>query len=247
MTASVGLPLSSWAASAPLLVMAGAGYRRPVDALCAAFSSQNGLPVERSYGNLEQLFAQIRASGRVDALIGDAQFVDHAREVDLPQRVALGQGVMVLAWRRKLLGRYSPQPIVDPVRDLPTMHSIALPNPQATIYGKAAKEWLQAKGLWETLQEKFKIVQTLPQVSAYLTSGQIDAGFINLTESLGVRGQLGGYLQLLPGQGSYAPIDIVAAMPAPGSGDPATAAARAEFARFLQTAQARDILRENGL
>lgn len=240
-------PRAFAAEGTPLLVMAGAGYRRPVEALCAAFTTASGVPVERSYGNLEQLFAQIRASGRVDALIGDAQFVDHAKGIDLPQRVLLGQGVMVLAWRRKLLGRYSPQPIVDPVRDLPTMRSIALPNPQAAVYGRAAKEWLQAKGLWEPLQDKLKVVQTLPQVSAYLTSGQIDAGFINLTEALAVKGQLGGYLELQPGAGSYAPIDIVAAMPAASSGDAATAAARGEFARFLQSAPARTILRDNGL
>jgi len=247
MLVAVSWPMQrSFAANGALLLMAGAGYKRPVEALCADFTRQTGIAVERSYGNLQQIFAQARASGRVDVLIGDADFIDHARDLDLPQRQTLGQGKLVLAWRRKLMGRYSPEPITDPVRDLPRMQSITLPNPQQTIYGRAAQQWLKAKGLWEPLQDKLKIVQTLPQVSAYLTSGQIDAGFMNLTEALAVKGQLGGYLELQPGQGSYAPITIVAAFPAQHT-QPVTAASRAAFAQFLQGAAAQDILRKAGL
>lgn len=226
--------------------MAGAGYKRPVEALCAEFTQQTGIAVERSYGNLQQIFAQARASGRVDVIIGDVDFIDQARDLDLPQRIPLGQGKLVLAWRRKLLGRYSPAPITDPVRDLPQMQSIALPNPQQAIYGRAASQWLKAKGLWEPLQDKLKIVQTVPQVSAYLTSGQIDAGFMNLTEALAVKGQLGGFLVLPAGAGSYTPIDIVAAF-APESAHPASAAARAGFARFLRSPQALAVLSRAGL
>ncbi|MBN8776390.1 molybdate ABC transporter substrate-binding protein [Thiomonas arsenitoxydans] len=231
---------------AGLLLMAGAGYKRPVEALCADFTRDTGIAVERSYGNLQQLFAQARASGRVDVLIGDADFIDHAKDLNLPQRQTLGQGKLVLAWRRKLLGRRSPDPITDPVRDLPEMQSITLPNPQQAIYGRAAEQWLKAKGLWAPLQDKLKIVQTVPQVSAYLTSGQIDAGFLNLTEVLAVKGQLGGYLEFQPGAGSYAPIDIVAAFPEQ-TAQPETAASRARFAQFLQSAQAQEILRRAGL
>ena len=231
---------------AGLLLMAGAGYKRPVEALCADFTRDTGIAVDRSYGNLQQIFAQARASGRVDVLIGDADFIDHAKDLSLPQRQTLGQGKLVLAWRRKLLGRRSPDPITDPVRDLPEMQSITLPNPQQAIYGRAAEQWLKAKGLWAPLQDKLKIVQTVPQVSAYLTTGQIDAGFLNLTEVLAVKGQLGGYLELQPGADSYAPIDIVAAFPEQ-TAQPETAASRARFAQFLQSAQAQEILRRAGL
>ena len=242
-------PASFAHAAAPasaLLLMAGAGYRRPVEALCAEFTRQTGIAVERSYGNLQQIFAQTRASGRVDVLIGNAVFIDHARDLNLPQRQLLGHGKLVLAWRRKLLGRRSPDPIADPVLDLPHMQSITLPNPAQAIYGRAAEQWLKAKGLWSTLQDRLKVVQTVPQVSAYLTSGQIDAGFLNLTEVLAVRGQLGGYVELQPGADSYAPIDIVAAFAAADT-RPHAAADRARFAQFLQGTPAREILRKAGL
>lgn len=242
-------PASFAHAAAPasaLLLMAGAGYRRPVEALCAEFTRQTGIAVERSYGNLQQIFAQTRASGRVDVLIGDADFIDQTRDFHGPQRVPLGQGKLVLAWRRKLLGRRSPRPITDPVRDLAAMQSITLPNPQQAAYGRAAEQWLKAKGLWSPLHDRLKFVQTVSQVSAYLTSGQIDAGFLNLTEVLAVKGQLGGYVELQPGGDSYAPIDIVAAFAAADT-RPHAAADRARFAQFLQGTPAREILRKAGL
>ncbi|MGQ9725251.1 MAG: molybdate ABC transporter substrate-binding protein [Tepidimonas sp.] len=242
------LPAARAAAAEPaaLLVMAAAGYKRPVEALCADFTRQTGIAVERSYGNLQQIFAQVRASGRVDVLIGDADFIDKARDLKLPQRQELGQGKLVLAWRHKLAGQRSAGAITDPVRNLPEMQSIAMPNPQQTIYGRAAEQWLKAKALWEPLQDKLKIVQTIPQISAYLTSGQVDAGFMNLTEALAVKEQLGGYLELQPGPGSYAPITIVAAFPEENT-QPQDAASRAAFARFLQSPAAQDILRKAGL
>ena len=224
------------AAQPPLLLFAGAGYKRPAETLCAAFTRETGVPVERSYGNLQQVFAQIRASGRVDVLLGEADFVEHAKDLDLPQRVPLGDGILVLAWRRDF---DMPQNLLD-------LQSVAMPNPQQAIYGRAAQQWLQAQGLWGGLQGRLKVVQTVPQVSAYLTSGQIDAGFINLTEALAIKDQLGGMTVLKSGADSYAPIHIVAFFP-PDSAHPETAGCRAAFARFLQTDRVKAMLREAGL
>lgn len=242
-------PASFAHAEAPapvLLLMAGAGYRRPVEALCAEFTRQTGIEVERRYGNLQQIVEEASASARMDVLIGDVQTIDQARDAQGPQRLLLGQGKLVLAWRRKLLGRRSPRPITDPVHDLAAMQSITLPNPQQAVYGRAAEQWLKAKGLWSPLHDRLKFVQTVSQVSAYLTSGQIDAGFLNVTEVLAVKGQLGGYVELQPGADSFAPIDIVAAFAASDT-RPHAAADRARFAQFLQTAPAREILRKAGL
>lgn len=230
-----------------LLLMAGAGYKRPVEALCAAFTQATGVAVERSYGNLQQVLAQAKASGRVDVLVGDADFIDKAKDLQLPQRVALGQGILALAWRRNL-----PVPAglsgLAGVRELlatPT-YSVTLPNPQQAIYGNAARQLLQAQGLWDGLQARLKVVGTVPQVSAYLTAGEVDIGFMNLTEALAVKDQLGGFIQLPSGPGSYAVVNIVAAMP-DVSKMPVAPANQTQFARFLGTPVAQDILRRAGL
>lgn len=234
-------------AHAALLLLAGAGYKRPVEALCAAFTQATGLVVERSYGNLQQMFAQAQASGRVDVLVGDASFIDQAQGLQLPRRVALGQGILTLAWRRHL-------PVPDGLSGLAGLRqllaqpswSVALPNPQQAVYGHAAKQLLQAQGLWQGLQERLKVVATVPQVSAYLSSGEIDLGFVNLTEALAAKDLLGGFITLPSGDGSYAEVAIVAAM-AEASKSTLALTNTQQFALFLETPVARGILRRAGL
>lgn len=240
-------PLVRAQAAPALLVMAGAGYKRPVEALCAAFTQATGIVVERSYGNLQQIFAQAKASGRVDVLVGDASFIDKAQDLALPRRIRLGQGILTLAWRRKL-----PVPAgvsgLAGVRELlaEPEYSVAMPNPQQAIYGHAAQQLLQAQGLWDGLQNRIKVVGTVPQVSAYLASGDMDLGFINLTEALALKDQLGGFIQLPSGDGSYTEVAIVAASPE-ASNSPEALANIQKFALFLETPGARDILRRAGL
>ncbi|WP_374407504.1 molybdate ABC transporter substrate-binding protein [Hydrogenophaga sp.] len=235
------------ASAQPLLLMAGAGYKRPVEALCAAFTQQTGIAVDRSYGNLQQVFAQARASGRVDVLVGDADFINKAKDLALPQRTGLGQGVMALAWRKGLEVKAGSvgHAMARELLGLPGL-SVGMPNPQQAIYGNAASQWLRAQGLWGGVQERLKTVGTVPQVTAYLTSGQVDLGFVNLTEALAVKDQLGGFTSLPAGADSYTAIEIVAAMPAAGE-QVATQASRERFAAFLATPTAQDLLRRAGL
>ena len=243
---SIGL-LHAQTRPATLLLMAGAGYKRPVEALCAAFTQASGVTVERSYGNLQQLFAQAKASGGVDVLVGDANFIDKAQDLHLPLRIKLGQGILTLAWRRNL-------EVANGAVGLAAMrallavpgHAVALPNPQQAIYGNAAKELLLAQGVWGNLQDRITVVGTVPQVSAYLTAGEVDLGFMNLTEALAVKDQLGGFITLPSGAGSYTEVSIVAAM-SEASKTPLALASVQQFALFLETSVAHDILRRAGL
>ncbi len=230
-----------------LLLMAGAGYKRPVEALCAAFTQVSGVTMERSYGNLQQIFAQAKASGGVDVLVGDAAFIDKARDLKLPRRIKLGQGILTLAWRRNLEVAHGAAGLAG-MRALLAVsgQSVALPNPQQAIYGNAAKELLLAQGVWAGLQDRLKVVGTVPQVSAYLTAGEVDLGFMNLTEALAVKDQLGGYIVLPSGAGSYTDVAIVAAMSEASKTLLAHTGVQL-FALFLETSVAHDILRRAGL
>ena len=227
--------------------MAGAGYKRPLEAICTAFTQATGTVVERSYGNLQQVFAQARASGRVDVLVGDTAFIDQAKDLALPQRLLLGHGVMVLASRRGLTLPAGPDGHSQALEWLkqPGL-SVAMPNPKQAIYGNAAQQWLQAQGRWEAEQARIKTVGTVPQVAAYLTSGQVDIGFINLTEALALQGQLGGFVRLPAGANSYSQIDIVAALPA-ATDAPAMQASREALVQFLKSPTAQNLLRQAGL
>jgi molybdenum ABC transporter molybdate-binding protein len=55
---------------------------------------------------------------------------------------------------------------------------------------------------------KLTQVATVPQVMSYLLTGEADAGFVNLTEALANKDNLGGYI-IVP-EDAYKPIEIVA-------------------------------------
>ena len=80
----------------------------------------------------------------------------------------------------------------------------------------------------------------MPQVSAYLVAGEVDAGFINLTDAIGLGEKIGGYLPLTSG---YEHIVIVAGIIRGHEDKPETKA----FLDFLSSATATRIFQDYGL
>ena len=67
----MGLPVAAQA----LTIGSGAGYRRPVDELAAAFRKQTGLEVNLVYGNMGRVISQIKSGGVVDVFLGERRFL----------------------------------------------------------------------------------------------------------------------------------------------------------------------------
>lgn len=215
-----------------LLVASGAGYKSVVEALAGAYAKESGATVERIYGNMGQIIGQAKTSGKVDLLIGEEGFL---RSSDLPlaESAALGKGRLVLAWPT---GRGEPTDL-----SAPAVARIALPDPGRAIYGKAAAEYLDNSGLRTTLENKLVIVGTVPQVFAYLATGEVDAGFMNLTQAVAAADKIGGYREM--DEKLYKPI-VISCIRMENS--PSAGAAR-KFAKFLETKAARAIIAAHGL
>ena len=215
-----------------LLVASGAGYKSVVEALADAYAKESGATVERIYGNMGQIIGQAKTSGKVDLLIGEEGFL---RSSDLPlaESADLGKGRLVLAWP---MGRGEPTDL-----NAPAVARIALPDPGRAIYGKAAAEYLDNSGLRKTLENKLVIVGTVPQVFAYLATGEVDAGFMNLTQAVAAADKIGGYREM--DEKLYKPIVISCIRMA---NSPSAGAAQ-KFANFLETKTARAIIAAHGL
>jgi molybdate transport system substrate-binding protein len=85
------------------------------------------------------------------------------------------------------------------------------------------------------------VVGTVPQVTAYVVSGEVDIGFINLTEAMAIAPKVG---RLLPvDENLYSPILIVAKRM---QQSPHAKAADA-FIAFLQTEEALTLIQQHGL
>lgn len=226
------LMLSCPASADSLLIATGAGYKKPLTEIYAAFTQATGLKVEATFGNMQQVLAQTRDSGRVDLVVGEQGFLS---KTELFERyLELGQGRLVLAYGPKRLSGY-------PALTAPEVERIALPDPNKAIYGRAATQFLERSELLPQVQPKLMTLATVPQVSAYLVAGTVDAGFINITDALGLEGKIAGFDEI-PAD-LYDPPLIVLAFP---KERPASVAAKA-FADFLGSDAAKTILRQYGL
>ena len=227
-------------------IAAGAGYRKLVSALGEAYA-KTGKPLpQQVYGNMGQVIAQAKQSGVVDLVIGDKKFLDKA-ELDVAAEYAIGKGRPVLAvakgcpsaaWKgRKVLDAAGAKALLAD----PAVARIALPDPKKAIYGRAATEFMERSGLAQGLAGKLLPVGTVPQVSAYVVSGEVDLGFINLTDGLAIKDKAAAVIPL--DESLFDPIRIVADS-LKTSPNPAAAA---EFGAFLATPAAREIVAAQGL
>ena len=183
---------------------------------------------------MRQVIAQTEFSNKVSVVVGDRDFLERSA-LPIATYIPLGRGRLVLAYPKG-----SSLKRIDGIADA-KVRKIALPDPKKAIYGKAAVQYLRSSGLSEKVADKVLTVGTVSQVSSYLIAGEIDAGFINLTDALGIREKIGGYIEADPKL--YTPIHIVCAVVSGHENDPRTKA----FVDFLKTAGARAVLEASGL
>lgn len=229
-----GVPATAYPAEEVVLA-SGAGYRKMVDTLNAAYEAGSGNKLRLVYGNMARVSALARQSGQVDLVLGDEFFLVHTADLRFRKTRELGRGRLVLAFARS--SEFSR--VADLDNDL--VGRIALPDTRRAIYGKAAREFLQSTGRLPAIEPRLMEVATVPQVFAYLATNEVDMGFINLTLALAVKDKLGGYVVI--DETDHAPIRIVV-------GALATSEHKkdvANFFDFLETPTARMIIREHGL
>jgi len=226
--------LGSVGAQESILVAGGAGYKRPIDELAQSFEAASKIKVERFYGHMGQVLNQARASGKVAIVFGEQDVLEKAEKISFSQYLPLGEGRLVLAWPKSRAFKN----INDVAAENVTR--IAVADTKQAIFGKAAIEYLHHSGLWPRVEKRLLEVATVPQVSAYLVSGEVDAGFINLTEALALQDKIGGYKEIPAGE--YSPIHITAGVVAGQESESVRS-----LIKYMQTPAVGEILRRYGL
>lgn len=218
-----------------LLLASGAGYRKPVLELLHAFSQATGIRAEASFGNMKQIETQARQNPEIAVLIGDRAFVEPMQLAERYITLGQGQGQLVLVAAR---GQR-----LESVQDLarPEFKRIAIADRSKAVYGNAARICLERLGLAQTLGERLVEVATVPQVSAYVTTGEVDAGFVNKTEALALKDRVGASVPVAAS--CHPPIELSLAVLKGRASSPQLQA----LLDFIATPQARQVLERHGL
>ncbi|UMZ73151.1 molybdate ABC transporter substrate-binding protein [Natranaerofaba carboxydovora] len=142
------------------------------------FEKEYGIKVDYNFGATGLLYQQFRQGGPMDVFASaDVLHVDRLVEEGI-----IDQEVQELYARGRLV-IISPGEDVVRLEDLDkeNIDIIAIANPEHAPYGRAAKQALENKGIWEKLSEKIIFGSNLRDAQRYVESGEADAAIISLS------------------------------------------------------------------
>ncbi len=227
------MTLVSGAATADEITLAaGAGFRRPLSELSSAYEKSTTHKVAQIYGHMGQVIAQAKDSGKVAIVCGDRVVLDNAKGVQFSSFARLGSGKLVVVFRKGLALK-TPEDIA-----LADIKRVGIPDQTNAIYGKAGRQFLDRTKLASQIDPKLLPVATVPQVTSYVISGDVDAGFVNATDAIGAGNNVGGFVEV--DQKLYDPVEV-------SCGLVTSSPAAAGFLAFLDSAEANGILQRYGL
>jgi molybdate transport system substrate-binding protein len=162
----------------PLRVAAASDLQAVLPKLADRFQVRSGIVVMPTFLSSGVLAQQIKQGAPYDlflaaneAFVRDLAGGGYIR----PESVrAYARGSLVLAAYGELDGR------VASLNDLlrPEVRKIALANPETAPYGKAGKQALERAGLWEQLQPKIVIAESVRQALLYAQKGDAEAALV---------------------------------------------------------------------
>ena len=145
------------------------------------FQRETGHKAVFIFGSSGTLATQIENGAPVDVFAAaNSQFVDDLRARgmllgDTQQLYALGRIVLAGDKRSGLSLRE-----VDELAR-PDVKRVAIANPEHAPYGRAARQALEARGIWEQVRPKLVYGENVRQALQYIQTGNAEAGIVALS------------------------------------------------------------------
>lgn len=165
-----------------LLLLAGAGLRRPTDQLIQCFEERTGHRVFVDYGGSGNLMARVLVSGQGDLFLPGAFFYIEK----------LGKEGLIHSHR--LVVAHTPVVGVhrDTTQDIRSFEDLARPeirvalgDPKAMAFGRTAMDILGRSGLKDAILKNVVVYgATVKQLAFYVAQGDVDASIIGRADAI---------------------------------------------------------------
>lgn len=217
-------------------VAVAANFTDAANEIAEAFAGETGHAAVLSFGASGQLYTQITQSAPFEVFLS-------ADNVMPELAVREGHGVegSVFTYAIGQLVLYSPDAKMvngPEVLKAGNFQRIAIANPGAAPYGKAAVETMQSLGVYDTLQPKIVQGQNIAQAFQFIETRNAELGFVALGQ---VAQREGGSRWIVP-QELFTPIRQDAVLLKQGEDNPAAKA----FIEFLKGDKAAEIIEKYG-
>lgn len=178
-------------------VAVAANFARTLEKLARSFESLSGHAIVPSAASTGQLYAQIRKGAPYDVFLA----ADQERPTQLEKagltvpdsRIVYARGKLVLWSRRPGAVKAGGEVLASP-----DLRTVALADPRAAPYGRAARRYLEQRGLWSRLESGGHIALSTSVAHAYqfVATGAAEVGFLALSQIL--NGEMAGSHWVVP-------------------------------------------------
>lgn len=220
-----------------LVVSAAADLAVAFQEIGQRFEEDTGTRVVFNFGSTGLLARQVQAGAAVDVFA--AASTSYVDELERQGRVIPGTRALYGRGRLALWTRADSPLRIERMEDLarPEVGRVAIANPDHAPYGIAAREALQAAGVWGVIQPRLVMGENVRQALQYAETGNVGVALVALSLSIPSTGRW-----VLVPQELHAPIDQVLAVI---QGTRREAEAR-RFIAFVNGPQGRPIMRRYG-
>jgi molybdate transport system substrate-binding protein len=183
-------------------VAAASDLKFALEEIATAYTAAGGKPVKLAFGSSGNFARQIRQGAPFEIFMSaDESFVEGlARDGfarDAGELYAVGRIVMFASAGSAL----EPDPALDSLKkalESGRVRRFAIANPEHAPYGRAAKEALEAVGLWAQIQKRLVLGENVSQAAQFATTGGADGGIFAYSLALSPAvGRLGRFV-LIP-------------------------------------------------
>ena len=214
-----------------ILVAVASNFSRTASELAARFEDDTGIEVRLSTGSTGKLYAQVLNGAPFDLFL--------AADPDRP-------ALLEAAGRAESRFTYAVGSLVvwsatagDCRKALSEARRVALANPDTAPYGRAAREYLQDAGLWESVAARAVYGENIAQALQFVATGNAAVGIV-------ARAQLGSP-NLPPATCSWSvPTEVHAPIEQQAVLLSGRSRAAREFLDYLHTQAARGIIERHG-
>lgn len=220
-----------------LQVAVASNFAAALEELATVFEAESGHVLHLSAGSTGKHYAQILHGAPYDLFFAADE--GRPRRLEEEGRIVYGSRVAYAVGRLVL---WSPREgLVDSVGSVledGDFRHLAIANPRLAPYGVAARELLEARGLWEILQPRLVRGENIAQAHHFVRSGNAELGLLAWSQVQRAAGPIEGSWWLVPVE-LHAPIEQHAVRLTDG-------AAGRDFLEFVRGEKARAIIRSHG-
>lgn len=239
----VGLLGGTASSQQPPVVAAASDLQFALEDVAQSFQRETGKAVRLSFGSSGNFHRQITQGGPFEVYLS----ADESYVLDLAEKgLTEDEGVLYAIGRLALIvPKGSPVPADGGLDGLAAaleagrIGKFAIANPDHAPYGRAAREALQHKGLWDALQGRLVLGENVSQAAQFATSGSAAGGLVAHSLVLAPRMEGRGEWALVPAEW-HTPLRQRMAL-VKGAGETAR-----EFYAYVQAPAAREILERYG-